>query len=355
MSTSWPTKRVDADAHIRARAAVEKLLARGGRGRRLALADLEEAVAGAAPDVAAGSPRRELIGEIVGALADAGSVLLPRTAPAWENGRPALPRWVTRIADPAAKTSRRRRRFPWRPELEWAASVELTDAQFAVLQAVQAWLRERPVGDCACAARERSVDIFADDKRLDALLGGPLFAPGRLSLELLDCVAVYPPLAAWELPGCGDWLVVENATTFRTLAARPTAVPDVSLLIYGAGAQAQAGLSALLAEHPRPSTVWWFGDIDRDGLRFASGAATALAVEGLDVRAHLPLYRALVRRGVTCPSRARPLAEADATGLVSWIQDPEIERFAVEVLTTGRRAMQEQVGPRELAVVTAGL
>ncbi|MBS1869382.1 MAG: hypothetical protein JSS99_06930 [Actinobacteria bacterium] len=345
-------RHVDADAHSRALTAVEELLASSSPNRRLALAQIEEAVAQAAPDVSAGSARRDLIGSIVGAMVDAGRAALPRTAPAWEHGRPDLPRWVMRVTDAQARSSgRRRRRFPWRGELEWAATLELTDAQFAALQAVQMWLRDRSPDDPACAVRERSVDIFGDDKRLDTLLGGPLFAPGRLSLKLLDCVAAYPPLAVRELPGGGDWLVVENATTFRTLAALSTTVPEVSLLIYGAGAQAPAGLPALLTEHLRPPRVWWFGDIDRDGLRFAAGAAAALAVEGLDVAAYLPLYRALARRGVTCTSRAAPVAKVTAARLASWIRDTEVERFAVEVLAAGRRAMQEQVGPRELAVM----
>lgn len=339
---------VDADAHSRALTAVEGLLAGSSRTRRLALMDIEEAIARAAPDIGAGSARRVLVGSIIGALADAGRVVLPRTAPAWEPGHPELPRWVARITDTRASSSGRRRRFPWRSELEWAAGVELTDAQFAVLQAVQIWLRERRPDDPTCAVRERSVDIFGDDKRLDTLLGGPLFAPGRLSLKLLDCVAAYPPLAVRELSGGRDWLVVENATTFRTLAALPNTVPDVSLLIYGAGAQASAGLLALLTEHIRPPRVWWFGDIDCDGLRFAAGAASTLAIEGLDVVAHLPLYRALTRRGVTCTSRAAPLTKPAAARLASWIGDSEVERFAVEVLVAGRRAMQEQVGPREL-------
>lgn len=39
------------------------------------------------------------------------------------------------------------------------------------------------------------LDVFGDDTRLKSLLGGPLFALQRLSLELLDCVPAYAPPA----------------------------------------------------------------------------------------------------------------------------------------------------------------
>jgi hypothetical protein len=329
---------------------VERLLD-ADRRRRLTLTDIEGAVAAAAPDVGAGEQRRTLVAAVLGALADAGRVTLPRTLAAWEQGHPDLPRWITR-ADSRAPAGLRRRRFPWRPELAWAATLQLSDAQFAVLKAIQVWLRDRRGDDLPCGVRERSVDVFRDDKRLESLLGGPLFAPGRLSLALLDCEAAYPPLVARPLPGGGDWLVVENATTFRTIAAWPEVIPEVSLLIYGAGGQAQAGLPALLADRPRPQNVWWFGDIDRDGLSIASRAATAMRVEGLDVVAHLGLYRALVRRGVAADSRVAAMDLGAAKALAAWLADGELVRFAVDVLTAGRRAMQEQVGPRELRALS---
>jgi hypothetical protein len=351
---------VIADARSRALSAVAKMLTRG-RGRRVTLADLEAVVVQAVPDVGAGASRRELIGMVVGTLSDAGEVVLPRTGAAWEPGVPPLPRWVVRSAEPPP-TGRRLRRFPWRVELEWATNVPLTDAQFDALQAVQAWMRDRRVDDPPNALRERSVDVFGDDKRLQALLGGPLFAPGRLTLELMDCVVAYPPLAVRDLlDGAGNgeserrrgWLVVENGTTFRTLSEHTNAVPEVGLLIYGAGAQAQAGLPALLADHARPDTVWWFGDVDRDGLRFAAGAASALEVEGLDVLPHRPLYRALVARGVVADSQVAPMDATGAAELAAWLADGDLERFAVAVLRSGRRAMQEQVGPRELGRLEA--
>lgn len=343
------------DVRGRALAAAEALLAETPGGRRLALTTLEERVSVAAPEVPPGRPRHELLADVISEYVDAGRVVLPRTARAWMSGRPPLPRWMAVSTERNQEPARRPRRHPWHPALAWASRLALSDGQFEALTDVQAWLVARDGNDPHAYVRERSVDVFGDDKRLESLLGGPLFAPGRLSLELLDCEVAFPPLAAAELPQGGDWLVVENGTTFRRLARTPSAIPHVRLLIYGAGGQAAAGLPALLAEHPAPDRVSWFGDIDRDGLRFAVSASATLAAEGLDVRPHLPLYRQLVAVGRTAASRAAPLTERQAHELGGWLEEPPLRDFAVKVLTAGLRAPQEQVGPRHLgAPVDAG-
>jgi hypothetical protein len=345
----------DEDSRSRALAAAGDVLERM-HGRVLTLARLEEAVARAAPDVGAGVPRRELLATTVRTLVDAGGIELPRTPSCWLEGTPRLPRWVTRVGGRRPARRRVRTGHPWRPELMWARETALTDDQFEALKAVQEWIRTRPRDDPRASVRERSVDVFGDDMRIEALAGGALFAPGRLTFDMLDCAPGAPPLATCDLDGGdagdgrSDWLVVENASTFRSLAAFPGAIPGVSVLVFGAGAQAPAGLPALLEQHrgAPPRRVRWFGDVDRDGLRFAIAAELALLGAGVPVLPDHALYRALVQRGCTAPSRAPAVDEQEAARLASWLRDPHLEAFAVEVLTSGRRAMQEQVGPRQL-------
>jgi hypothetical protein len=103
-----------------------------------------------------------------------------------------------------------------------------------------------------------------------------------------------------------------------------------------------------MSEHPPPEEVLWFGEIDRDGLRFAVSAAASLAVEGLEVRPHRQLYRQLVAVGSTVASRVAPVAEQAAHELAGWLEEPPLCEFATRVLMAGLRAPQEQVGPRQL-------
>jgi hypothetical protein len=346
MSHSSPTTPA-ADARSRALAAANAQFA-AAAARRLALETLEAIVADATPDVPAGLERRVLLADVIARLADDRQLTLPKTPAAWDDGRPALPRWLT-VTRPAARSpAARRRRHPWHRDLVWASTMALTDAQYDALQRIQNWIVNRPADDPRSYVRERSVDIFADDKRLESLMGAALFAPGRLTLELLDCEVVYQPLAVTRLRPDGSWLVVENATTYRRLASTPDAIPEAALLVYGAGGQAAAGLPGLLSDHPRPPSVQWFGDIDRDGLRIAISASAALAAEGLDVAPHQALYRALMARAISAPSIVPPTTPAEATALARWLDDAYLSAFAAEILVSGRRAMQEQVGPREL-------
>lgn len=340
-----------ADADGRALSAARELLTQASR-RRIALSALEEAVVEAVPDVPAGLERHGLLARVIAAQVDEGRVALPKTTAAWTLQTPPLPRWLTLTESSQSTHARRRRRHPWHPALEWATGVALSDTQFDALVRIQDWIVDEAATAPQSFLRERSVDIFENDKRLEALLGGSLFAPGRLTLELLRCLIAYPPLAVATVAGGTDWLVVENATTFRTLYSCARDLGGVGLLIYGAGGQAAAGLPALLADHERPGRVSWFGDIDRDGLRFAVGAAGTLAAEGLDVRPHRPLYRLLARRGITHKSRAKAVSVDEAARLAAWLDDDHLAAFAAGVLTSGRRAMQEQVSTvqlRELA------
>ncbi|MGV7524135.1 hypothetical protein PJM24_28935, partial [Mycobacterium kansasii] len=67
--------------------------------------------------------------------------------------------------------------------------------------------------------RERSLDIFGDEKLLETRINGPLFAPGRLTLPLLETYPCWPPVNQ-IVSGHGDWLIVENFTTYHSISIR---------------------------------------------------------------------------------------------------------------------------------------
>jgi hypothetical protein len=58
-------------------------------------------------------------------------------------------------------------------------------------------------------------------------------------------------------------------------------------------------------------------------------------------------------RAVSAPSSVLPMTPAKATNLARWLDDAELSALATETLVSGRRAMQEQVGPRELRLPAA--
>jgi hypothetical protein len=76
--------------------------------------------------------------------------------------------------------------------------------------------------------RERSHE-FNDEKRLDTLISGALFAPERLDLDLLATYREPPPLAYRRL-GDGDTIIViENSDTYATLRRLLASSPGPTL------------------------------------------------------------------------------------------------------------------------------
>ena len=94
---------------------------------------------------------------------------------------------------------------------------------------------------------------------------------------------------------------------------------------------------------PRPAAIWYFGDLDIEGLQIAANAEAAAVRHGLPpVRPALPLYQALLSGGVR-QSGKKALDEATAWTATAWLDDG-LRSAAAAVLTAGARIAQETVG-----------
>jgi hypothetical protein len=107
--------------------------------------------------------------------------------------------------DPAA--------IEWQPELAFLRSTRLGIAGDDLLK-LNAYFAARGVERLAVPVKERSIEIFGDERRLDALRTTALFADGRLTLEQLCCFAVTEPLGWKRGPHAeGPLIVIENASS----------------------------------------------------------------------------------------------------------------------------------------------
>jgi len=193
--------------------------------------------------------------------------------------------------------------------------------------------------------RERSLEIFRDEKALDRLTGTSLFSPGRLDLELLRCRRVAPRLHA-ESAGSGDiLLVVENSDTFDSLLAVLRGNDDhrVGLVAWGAGTGFEASVLSIARLSHLIAEVRYFGDVDENGLRVPASAAVLAAAEGLPpIRPATGLYDALLGVGVPQAGQ-RQVTPAAAADLVNWLDEDHREPVE-ELLLAGERLAQEAVG-----------
>ncbi len=197
---------------------------------------------------------------------------LPKRA--WDNSTvPAQPRFVT---VPAARPAGRGRAwcvFPWRAELGWVASLPtLSDVLFEDLVTINDWLgrteaQELPV----VPVRYRSAEIFAREKRLDELERTKLFGAERLSLSLLACVRIAPPVPAAVVGTGADVLVVENSDTYWVTvdALRNARGHAIGAVCWGSGKTFPAQVSSLAVDvagqGPLRGTAWYWGDFDPAG------------------------------------------------------------------------------------------
>lgn len=220
-------------------------------------------------------------------LGERGTIDLP--ANAWDRSTdPPLPRSVT---VPSARTAQRTRpwiSFPWCPQLGWVASLPtLASQSYDDLVAINAWLVATN-GDRAPVVpmRYRSAALFGDEKRLEKIMRTNLFGDGRLSLTLLACTRIPPPLAAARVGDGPDVLVMENSDPYwvAVRALKATAEHPVGLVVWGAGKSFPSQVPTLavdVAGHgPTRGTVWYWGDMDPHGLAIAAEAARLSALAG---------------------------------------------------------------------------
>ncbi len=318
--------------------------------RRVPLATLIAAAAAVDRSGAVSVGWRSQIAAAIEELANAGIIELPRTR--WDTtSKPPLPAYVTRppAARPATDASDP---IVWHAELGWAAELdaanELSDTDRRFLASVNTWLRRR--GTTVAPQRERSLDIWGDEKALDKVIFTPLFAPTRLSYEILRCEPCWPPVYQ-EILGPGPWLIIENWTTFRSLTRAARDRGWTGRLIWGAGNQVGTRLASLAAAAERPAAgLHYFGDIDTAGFRIARMAASRTENLGFG---KLTAARALYQlcRDVGVP-RAVTRQKAGDPG--QWTQDWLGGTLGMEIarlIADGSRIVQETIGVELLATI----
>jgi hypothetical protein len=255
---------------------------------------------------------------------------------------PHLPARLTLPAPgPSPSATALARATAWRPELAWVVRSRPTLGQVEQLRRVNNWLRDRGRDSDVIPLRERSLEVLGHEKKLDALLGTALFAPGRLTLGLLRTFRTHPPLPSVRVGDGPVLMVVENDNTFHSIRTVLAADPGpVGYVAWGAGAAFEASVRSC-GDLPGVARVRYFGDLDAAGLRIPRNAAQTATREGLPaVAPALGLYRALLASTVRQDGQP-PLTPEQASPLTTWLGDPALTAPAAALLQAGARVPQE--------------
>jgi len=268
-------------------------------------------------------------------------------------GRLAIPldresRWrdVFGFVPISKKDAQRMRDFAWCDRLSFVRDGRL-QIPFDDLVRLNDFLISDSPKSQVVPIKERSLQIFGDEKRLDALTSSSLFRDDRLDLkDDFACELVGEPLA-WKRGPVGSVqrpiIVIENAATWHTYSRWNAETGAFSGVVYGCGNRFIDGVQYLLdifEELGGSKEVLYFGDIDPQGLRIpqeASDRAEGYALPSVvpDVRSYEWLFSVAAATEQnwegTLPSRA----------CCEWLGD--FAETAWNLFCNNRRIAQEHV------------
>lgn len=332
-----------------AQALVEKL--RGTR-RRVGLSAILAAMRELDPRLFHSSNQRQGLLDIVQNAAAAGLLKLPASSKANydRSARPFLPLWVTLAPAGDIVQSFDHRSHPWAPALTGLVDLRALPKPDLWL-AVDTWLKRGGPAGPTLSDRERSLEIFGEEKILEReLLDSPIVRLGRVQASIFNRIEEYEPLA-WQVsaqaPPGAPVLVVENAATWRSLANWNTT--NFGAVAYGRGnsfARAWRDLDRLLAEiGERP--LLYFGDIDKEGLEIPCRANALLSAEWQhrSLRPATALYRKLLDLAPD-GQPGNTLTGLDDC-LLEWLGE-DLSKRVLGLLTRGRRIAQEWMNAKQL-------
>ncbi len=255
---------------------------------------------------------------------------------------------------PSDEEARRIREHPWQPALAFLREARV-GLPYEDLRRLDAFLASDGSAGVRVPIKERSLQIFGDEKRLDMLADSVLFREGRLSLSQLGCEIVAEPLGWKRGPvaaNTGAVIVLENAATWHSYDRWNRASPQFSAVVYGGGnrfVDAVGFLNEIFRELGGPRRVFYFGDLDSAGLRIARRASERAQRLGLPpIEPHVWSYRELLKfnSADAVVEEDDVLSDAD----LAWIGD--LVESVRPLLASRRRLAQEHIGWEYLFRVT---
>ena len=305
------------------------------------------------PDVQNTPDRGVLLLRALKELEADGAISLPATR-SWEQaGSPALPLWVTLKSSPRSKASVNHADVIWAPELGfWPA---LRPSQLSALRPINDFLLRRRGAFSSVPIKERSLEIFGDEKRLDNMCTGDFLFGGRLPIAVIGCFRVPQPLPYRKVDAPGkSVLVVENHNTYWSFAEWNEATRRYTAVIYGGGENFRLTGRALrqAMQETGASSAEYFGDLDRKGLSIPLDFNRSVEPGYPTVSAALPLYRWLLANGVR---REKPECATYVAGLAAAWLGAELAAKLEAIWSAGMWLPQEALGTEQLHAGAIGI
>lgn len=312
-----------------------------GSRRRVQLEDVRRIFFDVRPELSASPSRNAHLLEALRALEAAGQIQLP-AAGSWERfGNPPLPNWIQLARERSTAEREDYSAVPWVPELGFWP--ELKPSALPAAKAINAFLLRRRGTLRLVPIKERSLEIFGDEKRLDGLCtGGTLFG-GRLPLSAIGAFQVPLPLPYRQANAPGrPVLVLENHNSFWSFGEWNEQARRYSAVVFGSGRaflSSGAALNQVLREVEGVG-VEYLGDLDPTGVRIPLDFNRAALPRSIRVEPALDLYRWLLKKGIRRP---RDESQEPETLGKEWLGD-ELGDALTQLWAEGHWIPQEALG-----------
>ncbi|WP_065751065.1 Wadjet anti-phage system protein JetD domain-containing protein [Bradyrhizobium paxllaeri] len=327
-------------------------LKRTGR-RRIPLDQLRKEFAAACPELAEQADRRSRLAQLLQSAAASGEIVLPLGKRSWDRtGGMPLPGFVVLAGPTPPRIPAVAPGYSWHPLLGFAAS-ERNRLRLEAARCINEWLKSDPDLSLNVPIKERSLEIFGDEKRLDRLRAGSDHLFGRLSLLSLGCRICPIPLPFEAGPAAAlgkPILIVENNDTWVSFSMWNRSAARLSAVAYAGGGHAKSlaydeTFIDELIGRLQAQALYYFGDIDPAGLRIASRAAQRRAWRlALPLQPAPSLYTWLLEHGTRTPLEGNErVADED----LAWLP-PDIRSSVTALFASKQRVPQEALGTRVL-------
>jgi hypothetical protein len=255
---------------------------------------------------------------------------------------------------PSDEEARAIRDFAWEPELVFLREARL-NISFEELKRLDLYLKNHRGEIEPIPIKERSLEIFGDEKRLDMLYAGSaLFEESRLKLETFHCFQVPEPLG-WKRGQNPDGpiIILENLNTWESYCRWDAERKIFSAVVYGGGKkflQSVRWFPELFTELGGARPLFYFGDLDATGLRIPRMASERARASGLPgINPHLASYKLLLNR-----AQVEPLAQTTDRQIwteedCAWLGD--LAEDARSLFRNNQRIPQEWLGWNRLKLV----
>jgi hypothetical protein len=318
--------------------------------RRVPLEQIRSAYAQVCPELAERADARRHLKTLILTAVEQGVCRLPRKVTSRdrqnEDGLPLFivlnrPARASRVVIPPG--------YAWHPMLAFAVE-ERSARRLECLKTINEWLKRSPDLQTRIPIKERSLEIFGNEKKLDRLRsGGESLFQGRLALARLGCRICPLPLPFEMGPASAQGrpvLVLENHDTWFSFCDWNRENAQYACVAYAGGGHRKGlaydeGFLDELLQRARSSELSYFGDVDPAGLSIAAGTARIRANRNaVALTPATTLYQWVIEHGFRRPMRSR---QQSAVEDILWLPDP-LRSPVEELFRAGLRIPQESLG-----------